>query len=81
MNNQSRDAEKGKATTTTNNRKAKQHNTTRLKQSFFKKIGCLGRDLNPQPSALQAMLLPAKLPRQLSWLGSNPVYKSHSIST
>ena len=57
----------------------RQSNTTQLTQKV--KIGCLGWDSNPRPSALQAMLLPTKLPRQLSWPGSNPVYKSHSIST
>ena len=45
------------------NRKAKQHNTTRPKQSFF----CSLRwDSNPWPSAFQAMLLLTELPRQPS---------------
>ena len=60
------------------NRKAKHHNTTRPKQSFFKerKNGCLGWDSNPQPSAVQAMLLSTKLLRQLSWLGQIHVHTS-----
>ena len=53
---------KGKATTTT------QHNSPET-VVFQRKIGCLGWDSNPRPSALQAMLLPTELPRQLSWLG------------
>ena len=69
MNNLSRDAEKGKATTTTQQKgKATQHNSPET-VIFQRKIGCLGWDSNPQPSALQAMLLPTELPRQLSWLG------------
>ena len=60
--------------------KGTQHNSPET-VIFQRKIGCLGWDSNPRPSALQATLLPTKLPRQLSWLGSNPVYKSHSIST
>ena len=40
---------KGKATQ--RNRKTKQHNTTRPKQSFFKEKSCLGWDLNPRLSA------------------------------
>ena len=51
-----RDAEKGKAT---------QH----IRNSHFSN-GRLGWDSNPWPSALQATLLPTKLLRQLSWLGS-----------
>ena len=69
MNNPSRDAEKGKATTTTQQKgKATQHNSPET-VIFQIKIGCLGWDSNPRPSALQAMLLPTELPRQLSWLG------------
>ena len=42
-------------------------NTTQLVRNshFQRKIGCLGWDSNPWPSAFQAMLLPTKLPRQL----------------
>ena len=70
---------KGKAMTTTQQKgKAMQHNLPEI-VIFQRKIGCLGRDSNPQPSALQATLLPTKLPRQLSWLGSNPVY-NHKAS-
>ena len=57
--------------------KATQHNSPET-VIFQRKIGCLGWDSNPRPSALQAT---PKLPRQLSWLGSNPVYKSYSILT
>ena len=49
--------------------------------SHFSKKNWLPRDSNPRPSVLQATLLPSKLPRQASWLGANPAYKSHSIST
>ena len=66
MNNLSRDAEKGKATTTTQQKgKATQHNSPET-VIFQRKIGCLGWDSNPR---LQAMLLPTELPRQLSRLG------------
>ena len=52
------------------NRKAKQHNTTRPKHSFFKeKLTASGGTQTHNQSALQAMLLPTKLLRQLSWLG------------
>ena len=71
---------KGKATTTQQKGKATQHNSPET-VIFQRKIGCLGWDSNPRPSALQATLLPTKPLRQLSWLGLNPVYKSHSIST
>ena len=71
MNNHSRDAKKGKATTTQQKGKATQHTSPKT-VIFQKKIGCLGWDSNPQPSAFQAMLLPTEIPRQLSWLGSNP---------
>ena len=68
----SRDAEKGKATAT------QQRGTTQLAQNnhFSKTIGRLGWDPNPQPSALQATLLPTKLPTKAAQLaGPNPVYK------
>ena len=67
LNEQSLQEMLRKARQQQHNRKAKQHNTTHPKQSFFKeKIGCLGWDSNPRPSAFQAMLLPTKLLRQLS---------------
>ena len=49
MNNPSRDAEKGKAITTTQQKgKATQHNLPET-AIFQRKIGCLGWDSNPQP--------------------------------
>ena len=69
MNNPSSDAGKGKATTTKQQKgKAIQHNSPET-VIFQRKIGCLGWDSNPRPSALRAMLLPTELLRQLSWLG------------
>ena len=62
MNNQSKRCLESKATTTT------QHNSPKT-VIFQRKIGCLGWDSNPRPSACWAMLLPTELPRQLSWLG------------
>ena len=51
MNNPSRDAEKGKATTTTQQKgKATQHNSPET-VIFQRKNGCLGWDSNPRPSA------------------------------
>ena len=65
MNNQSKRCwKKGKATTTTQQKgKATQHNSPKT-VIFQRKIGCLRWDSNPRPSALQATLLPTKLPRQ-----------------
>ena len=51
---------KGKATTTTQQKgKATQHNSPET-VIFQRKIGCLGWDSNPRPSAIQAMLLPTE---------------------
>ena len=52
MNNLSRDAEKGKATTTTQQKgKATQHNSPET-VIFQRKIGCLGWDSNPRPPCI-----------------------------
>ena len=68
MNNHSRDAEKGKATTTTQQKgKATEHSSPET-VIFQRRIGCLGWESNPQLSAFQATLSPTKLPRQLSCL-------------
>ena len=78
MNNHSREMLR-KARQQQHNRKAKQHNTTCPKTVIF--IGCLEWDSNLWPSAFQAMLLPTKLPRQLSWMGQILYTNQHSIST
>ena len=63
MNNPSRDAEKGKATTTQQKGKATQHNS--LEIIWLPLVG-----LEPTTISFPGkMLLPTKLPRQLSWLG------------